>query len=226
MKTVQEVLRELDTEKLLETYVNNHPIEFYELKTLNLLTCEVYERYKEEYRQYLERLRTIEIAPEKDSRRSILFVSRCINDDYTSNEYNLVYLDELLEKGVECERYGFMFTTQAEIMGFLVADTPLTQENIYELMVYVMNEAAFFGFEQEWLAEELDSLNKSMEQIGEASSHPFDEIAKELGWTRHVVSLDENSEEVALRLKVTEAKITYRDYSRKEELQRIMQMLI
>lgn len=226
MKTVQEVLRELDTERLLETYVYNHPIEFYELKALNLPACEVYERYKERYRQYLKRLRTIEIAPDKEGRKSILFVSRCIKDDYTSNEYNLVFMDELLEKGVECEHYDYMFTTQAEIVGFLVADTPLTQENLYELMVNVMYEAAFFGFEQEGLAEELDRLNESMEQIEEASSRHFDEVAKELGWTRRIVSQDEGSEEKNLRRKVTEAKIAYREYSRKEELQRIKQMLI
>ena len=93
MKTVREVLRELDTEKLLETYVYDHPIEFYKLKVMDLPASEIYRRYKDLYREFLERLRTMEIQPMEDGRQGILFVSRYLKDNIDENTFELIFMD-------------------------------------------------------------------------------------------------------------------------------------
>lgn len=49
-------------------------------------------------------------------------------------------------------------------MGFQVADTPLTQRYIYELVADVMHTASFFGFSQEDLPGEIEKLKKSFDE--------------------------------------------------------------
>ena len=156
MKTVRAVLREMDTERLLDTYVYDHPIPYHELQTMDISANEIFKRYKELYREFVQRLRGMEIQPPEDGHKGILFVSRYLNDYMEENVYELIHADGLLEKGVKCESYAYEFTPQAEILGFLVADNPFTQANLYDLMSDVLHEASFFGFQQEALDEELE----------------------------------------------------------------------
>lgn len=229
MKTVREVLRELDTERLLETYVYDHPIEFYKLKTMNYPASEIYRGYKELYRELLERLRAMEIKPSEDGRQGILFVGRYLKENIDANTYDLIFMDDLLEKGVQCESYAYEFTQQAEILGFLVADTPRTQDNIYELMADVMNEASFFGFQQEELDAELKRLEEAEKEaeagLGITHEELFEKLDQKLGRTRHRRFVEENSEEVQLRRKAYKAIMDYCQYCREQELLQIKKQL-
>ncbi len=229
MKTVREVLRELDTEKLLETYVYDHPIEFYKLKVMDLPASEIYRRYKELYREFLERLRTMEIQPMEDGRQGILFVSRYLKDNIDENTYELIFMDELLEKGEKCESYAYEFTPQAEILGFLVADTSRTQDHIYELMADTLHEASFFGFQQEALDEELKRLKEAEKEaeagLGISHEELMEKLDQEHGWILHRRVVDENSEEVQLRRQAVRACMAYFDFCREQELLQIKEQL-
>ena len=229
MKTAQEVLRELDTERLIGTYLYGHPIDYDDRREkLDLKIGFVHNRYKDTLRQYINRLRTISIVPPEDGQKYILYVSRCVKDGISSEATGLILAEELLEKGADCADYGFEFNWQAEIMGFLVADTPLTQRHLYSLMADVMYEAAFFGFEQEALQEEIDTLRQREEEIrsGTAKYHPWKEVEKELE-DKFGFHLDrESPDEEALRMKVVEAETAYHLHSRTKELTLIREQLL
>ena len=102
MKTVRAVLREMDTERLLDTYVYDHPIPYYELQAMDISANEIFKRYKELYREFVQRLRGMEIQPPEDGHQGILFVSRYLKDYMEENVYELIHADGLLEKGVKC----------------------------------------------------------------------------------------------------------------------------
>ena len=140
LKTVQEVLRELDTEKLIGTYRWHFPIGYEErVELLDMTVRDIQERVKAGLRLLIERLRTLPIKPSADGQQGLLFVHRIMKNGSHDRAYELVFIDELLRDGVNCNSHAYEFTEQAEILGFLVADTPLTQRYIYDLIVDAMH---------------------------------------------------------------------------------------
>ena len=51
-------------------------------------------------------------------------------------------------------------------MGYYIADSRLTKHYLTELLVYIMYEASFFGFEQEDLQENLVDLKTRVQEAG------------------------------------------------------------
>ena len=221
MKTVRAVLREMDTERLLDTYVYDHPIPYYELQAMDISANEIFKRYKELYREFVQRLRGMEIQPPEDGHQGILFVSRYLKDYMEENVYELIHADGLLEKGVKCESYAYEFTPQAEILGFLVADNPFTQANLYDLMSDVLHEASFFGFQQEALDEELERLKEAEAQVEAGQTITQEELEQELhkesGWEPRWHH-KEDPEEARLKRQAFEACRAYQTYCREKEL--------
>lgn len=228
MKTVQEVLRDLDMKRLLDTYVNEHPIPNYELQAMDIPASEIFKRHKDLYRQFVERLRSMKIQPPEDGHQGILFVSRYLKDYMEENVYELIHADGLLEKGVECESYAYEFTPQAEILGFLVADNPFTQANLYDLMSDVLHEASFFGFQQEALDEELERLKEAEAQAKAGEGITVEQLEqdlyKRLNWKPRWHH-KEDPEEARLRKQAFEACSVYQTYCRAKELDLIKAQL-
>lgn len=172
LKTVQDVLRKLDTEKLVGTYRWHFPIGYEErVELLDMTVRDIQERVKAGLRLLIERLRTLPIKPSADGQQGLLFVHRIMKNGSHDRAYELVFIDELLRDGVNCNSYAYEFTEQAEILGFLVADTPLTQRYIYDLIADAMHQASFFGFAQEDLAGELEKLKQSYERSRDACDY-------------------------------------------------------
>ena len=222
MKTVREVLRELDTERLLETYVYDHPIPYYELQAMDMPASEIFKRYKELYRQFVERLRTMDIQPPEDGHQGILFVSRYLKDYMEENTYELVHADELLESSVKCTSYAYEVTPQAQILGFLVADNPFTQANLYDLMSDVLHEASFFGFQQEAMDEELEKLEEAeaRAEAGETITQEEMEqvLHKEFGYTLRRHPREEDPGEARMQRLAFDACRDYQTFCREKEL--------
>ncbi|MBQ9681776.1 MAG: hypothetical protein IJV35_00740 [Neisseriaceae bacterium] len=225
MKTVQQYLNELDTQKLMDTYFYHHPIEYDNKKVkLDLTVREIKKVCHKNLRKYIKRLRNLTITPPKDNKQGVLFVHRYIKDDIHQELFSLVYLDELLEQGEKAQSYAYEWTKQSEIMGFFVADTPLTQHHIYDLMADVMWEASFFGYKQEYLAKEKKRLKKSMKEAkkGKTKSFSMEEFEKKFG----ITELDKESpDEEELHNIISQAERAYSDHSYKKELNLIKEKL-
>lgn len=61
-------------------------------------------------------------------------------------------------------------------MGFLVSDVKYTQKNIQGLLVDVMFEASFFGFEQENLELEKTKLDESVKEAKLGNVNPIEDL--------------------------------------------------
>ncbi len=111
-------------------------------------------------------------------------------------------------------------------MGFLVAETEMTQRYIYELAANVMYEASFFGFEEEDKQEVVEELKKSTEKIksGTTKYHTWEEFKKE--FSDIGCDFDEESpDEIELHNKVVRASYDYSKHSAMKELNKIREML-
>ena len=229
MKPVQAYLQELDTEKLINTYLSENPINYEESRAAHpdLTVQQIRDAWQSRLRDFIRQLSEMTVCKPEDGKQSILYVCRTVKDGIHEPYFGMVHLDELLGKGTEIEDYAYEFTPQEVIIGFLVAETPLTQHYIYELIADVLNEASFFGFAQEDLAENLQKLKEADEEVrsGKCQLTTLEEMEKE--WEEEFgITFDKESEDEAeLHRKVTEAGLKYHQHSRQKELTAIREML-
>lgn len=178
MKTLQETLKTIDRTRLInEMFEYNHlPLYEFEKKVDKKISIgDFIERFKKCYNNFIDRL--ISLQPQADD-IGIFFVHEKYDTTFDNNEYCLVYRDEVLEHGEKVQSYAFEFIKQEEIAGYLISDAKTTQDNLYELLAYILNEASFFGFENERLDEEKKKLEESIKEIEEGKAKLID--AKEL----------------------------------------------
>ena len=189
MKTIQAVLRELDTEELEKTYRYDHSPKLCELSEEDRSIRQLRQDFSSKFSNYLQRLRTMVIRPSEDGCIGILYVHKVMGEDswFPQETTDLIYMDELLaaEDLANVTHYAFEFTKQEAALGLMVAETKLTQDNLYDVASYFLYEMSFFGYEQEELEEEKRRLEES---VRESREHPerliqfdFSELIKESG---------------------------------------------
>jgi hypothetical protein len=222
MKTIQEYLKEADVDRLVKEYFKTYPIKYEKYKDeKNLSIRQIREIMENRLMEYIHRLQAIEIIPDEDNEEPILFAHKYLNEGFEDITYSLVYKQELLEKGPEADTYAYEFSRQAEIMGYLVSDADFTQKNIYGLMVEVLYETSFFGYEQEDLE---DMRNELDEAIAEIKSGKCVTISIEELFGDEKKETDEI--EKKLHYKYMDASINYNDYCKKKEMEILKQLLL
>ena len=226
MKTVQECLIELDTTELVDEYFYEHPVDYDYLEEpiKQLSVYDIQERSRKHLRDYIEYLRAIQVKNDEDGRKGLLFVFRMLHGFSDIDlVHELVYIDELMRDGTKAEGYSYILTDPAEVMGFYVADTPLTQHSIVYLIVNVLFEASFFGWTSEdvkrerdlTFAEDSDTEDDSVDGIDLEYIHNYKQSPVEL----------ESPEEKRLHERADEAENAYFEESRRNELQQIINLL-
>ena len=148
MKTIQEHLRELDRERLIEDYeyrIRERIVEAYcnveQSDIADLTLEEIYRRTVKNIGEYVDRLMSLETAPLDDGKVGLLYAYDRITDalDYENEPCcEFVYLDEVLEHGDAAENYSYKLCSQEQIMGFFVSDDRYTRNHLYDLAVAVM----------------------------------------------------------------------------------------
>ena len=219
MKTVQQYLRELDTRKLVDAFLEKEPVNYEKPGYKHDLTVRMIRNHaRKTIREYINRLRSLEVRPSLSGKRYVLFVHDVIDeqDDICTE---LIDPDELLEKGPKgISSWAYEFNEQAEIVGYHVADTEMNRKHIYELIADVMYEAAFFGFGQESLEKEKRVLDKALEEAeairnGENS---YTRLEDTEFYRNYIATRD--PEEEKLRRKLTDAQAACNRYFRIREL--------
>lgn len=208
MKTVQQVLWELDIERLINAVLARNPIEYdIEGEYLDRTVRSLRDSYMNNLRRFIHQLRETSIELPKDEQKGILYVFRELDNVFRSEAFGLVYLNELIEKGTSCQDCKYDFSERSELLGFMIAETPLTQKHIYELVADVIGTASFFGYEQEQIkerkAEIIHLMNEGKRIVAPLSPEDEDPIEK------------------SLRYAAIEAEIAYRKQTRNNELTRI-----
>lgn len=157
MRRVQDYLKELDREKLIETYLEYAPNGNVKLFSLPDFTEAQQKKWKylklDEFIQYLIDMDITEI---EDGKTYILFAypGQVISTEEMCVEYSLVCQDDLFKEDEDVADHNFETSPHSEMIGLYVADTPYTQKNIYDLMAMVLVEALVYGFRQERIFEE------------------------------------------------------------------------
>ncbi len=230
MKTIQQVLKELDIEEVIDYYFATYPIDLFknlgeEWEDKTVAECKAYKRNK--LKAMIERLVSMTPNPNVE-KESVLFVSRIV-DDVVSREFDvsLVDIDELLETDdvFSISTYAYEFERQEDTLGYYVADTALTQNNLLGVAVSYLYEVSFFGYEQEDLEEERQVLDDAFRDIKE---HPenlitksLEEVYEELG-----IPIEQTTPEEEEKLDAYQkAGIEYNRYSRGIELDKIKKQI-
>lgn len=226
MKTVQQHLRELDTDRLLREYLFEHPIEYGLPAFRELSVSQIEILYTERMRSFIEYLKRLKIEDDPDVSPGILFA--CRRMDWLGSgqtDYSLVYAEEALRDGLRAPTYAYDFSEQAEIMGFLVADNEFTQRNIYGLMADVLYEASFFGFNEEFRDEALRDISRTIKNLDKGKTIPSSELRIMIQTCNYTEPEEEDSEERMLRNDAEMAVMKYNEYCRDKELETIVLLL-
>lgn len=225
MKTIQEVIRELDPEEIERAYCREYPIEIggFEEVFDNITVGEMKERRIKVLRGFIQSLLAVEPKP-YDGRQSILFLSK----DTGGIEKDLVcvYADEVL-KAESFDResvpsYSFYYSDREDVMSYLVADNKLTQDDIMCLVTKFLWEVSFFGYDETGLKKAQNELDEAIREIDKGLCVSEKEIDEEFG----VSNIERYPNEEELQSKYNEAGRAYLDYCRGIELERIRESLL
>lgn len=229
MKTIQEHLRELKRERLIEDYeyhIRDRIIEAYcnveDSEIADLTLEEIYRRTVKNIAEYVDRLRNLKTAPLEDGKVGLLYLYDRITDalDYENKpRCEFVHLDEVLELGDAAENYSYKLCSQEQIMGFLVSDDRYTQNHLYDLAVAVMHEASWFGYADEDKAEMIESINNPI--IDDDSELEFDDDEIELDGDGDEIDPDYNE----VHRRVNALVNRYNERSNKTQLRLIQKNL-
>ena len=232
MKTIQEVIRELDTEKIENAYFYEHDPKIWELspdKYDDMTFREYKVRRSTHFQEFLQSLLDIEPKPE-EGRNNILFLSKNL-DGEDDLSIHLAYSDEILKAESfdydSFNTYDFSLAPRNEAMSFLVSDNKLTQDNLMKLVVEFLWEISFYGYDEEDVkreAEELDRRFKSFEEHPE-KGRPAEEVFEALRVKHGLPKEEIYPEEEAFKDRKTVAVMEYNQYCRAVELKRIRDYL-
>lgn len=220
MKTVQEYFMTVNADMLINHYLYDHPVNLNDVSDDNQMIGDVKKHIRTVLKDYIERLRSVDIEKNEDGKEYVLFVHKIQSEGVADDSYSLVCLQEFREEGVEAQTYSYIFDRQAKIMGFKVSDAKYTQKNIIGLLADVMHEASFFGFEQQRLEEELERLEISANEVkeGKAKTYTMEEVWEHLGLERE--EKDETADE--LQRVIWKATMEYDQYQKKKEMQALL----
>ena len=232
MKTIQQVLRETDHFSIERAYFDSYPITIAEITRHEDMTIKEFKTaVSERFQTFLDTLCSIETTEDPDL-RGVLFVYKDIGNDGTAGKsMGLVDLNKLLDADdvskVEC--YGCEFIERERALGYRVADTRLTQENLLDLVVSFLYEISFFGFDQEHLEQEIAKLDEALEQALEMERNPSLRKNTEAVSLRELLGLPEREVypmEEEKKKAVIKAEWDYTLYCRCIELERIRADLV
>lgn len=192
MKTVKDYICELDTDELVDMYFRKRSkrlSDYYDdylyddedeerpdYASMTIVECA--ERDRKGIFDFIEYLKTIEITKSEGGRQGIIYAYNSIMRDDLHGKVctEMLYRDDLLEDPEKCENYSYILSDRAEVLGFLVADNKFTQNNIYEVIADVMWEATWFGYRQEDIDDEVESLKASEEEIERGECKSFSSV--------------------------------------------------
>lgn len=224
MKTIQEVIRELDPHDIEMAYFFEYPIELWKIRNHSDLAIDEYRRQASaRFQQFLQYLKDLELGP-NEKEQGILFVSKVFDNGFAGKlDVNLIYQDELLKAHElsEVKTYAYNLEDREKALSYFVADNKLTQDNLMNLVVTFLFEISFFGYDEKDVQKARDDLDRSIREVEE---HPEQLKEWDTEECRKKFDLPEKEEyprEEEFREKHAEISYQYATYCRCIELERI-----
>ena len=221
MKTVQQWLRETNTEELIGTFLYENPINLITIEDKNRTVAELLETAKAKLRSLIQYLCALDVT---QSKGGIFFASNAIEDGSPEVCAVLSMRNEILE----CElpqNYAWDFTPWEELMGYGLAETKLTKDHANTVLAQILYVMTFFGMDHEtWKeqsAEVEESLEVSRKAVEAGEYKTAEEVFAEFGLPKD--EPDEIADE--LSSKIIRAKMEYNQHCRKREAAKVRQLL-
>lgn len=139
MKTVKEWLNEINIQKLIGYYQTMYPAYLDDTRldeTMTIRRCHDMERSK--LQDAIHQLQNMPITLSDDGIQYIIFGHKILIDSSDDETYVIVSVNELLDYCVGTDTSEYDMYGPAEILSFLVADTPFTRAHIYGLLCDVL----------------------------------------------------------------------------------------
>ena len=136
---MKEWLNEINIQKLIGYYQTMYPIYLDDTQldeTITIRRCRDMERSK--LQDAIHQLQNLPITLPDDEIQYIIFSHKILIDSSDDETYAIVSVNELLDYCVGADTSGYDMYDPAEILSFLVADTPFTRARIYGLLCDVL----------------------------------------------------------------------------------------
>ncbi|WP_044937843.1 DUF6557 family protein [Pseudobutyrivibrio sp. LB2011] len=232
MKTIQQMIKELDPQDIEKVYLYTFPINIHELENDDVTISEIKQKISTVFQDFLSNIKTHGTV--KTTKEAVLFATKNNIDENRSTDTELVYIDELLNSNDvdEVKTYAYEFTPWEEMLNFYVAGTELTQLHLMSVVVDFIHTMSFFGFDEAKHIKEKNELEQSLEEAINDIHNPeklksyksFEDFEKEMGWKRKRPKKYPKEEDY--RDKYIKASREYSLYCRNQELLKIKEMLI
>lgn len=220
MKTIQEHLKEADRKRLLDCLAYrflSDPLHLLEAR--EYAVEKIMERYSGHMNSFIERLLGLDID------RSDSHVFNLYPDYRNGETLDLVELAEI-DADIEAPGLDFTFTDWHDSLGYLVADTKLTQDNMIHLLAQYLEQASFFGTEETARSARIEGIVKDLDagiqSMRDAEPLPADEVFDELCRKHGFPIPEKDSRQDELNSRIIAAVHEYGMYGRTRERKRLL----
>lgn len=216
MKTVQQWLRQRDAEEIFRWHISKHPPKLQDLKDPDWTVGELLAIYKENYLQFIERLKSLKAVPED---QAIFYAVKQIDNGSPEVSLAMSYREDILTEDLP-EQYSCLFTDFDQVISYPIADTKLGLDNIDELLEDLLYEISWFGYTQEQMEAERAKLEEAKK---EAEEHP--ETLTGFCWGSGLQREQLDPVEDDLEHAVNNAVRAYNEYSVQREVLQVRKLL-
>lgn len=221
MKTVQQWLREANTEELIGTFLYENPINPSMIEDKNRTVAELLETAKAKLRSLIQYLCALDATQSKDG---VFFASNAMEGSSQKVCAVLSMRNEILE----CElpqNYAWDLTPWEELMGYGLAETKLTKSHANTVLAQILYDMTFFGMDHETWKREATEVKECLEvsrKAAEAGEYKTaEEVFAEFGLPKD--EPDEIADE--LSSKIIRAEMEYNQHCRKREAAKVRMLL-
>ena len=225
MKTVKEWLNEINIQKLIGYYQTIYPTYLDDTRleeTMTIRQCRDIKLSK--LQDAIHQLQNMPITLPDDGTQYIIFGHKILIDSSDDEAYAIVSVNELLDYCIGADTSGYDMYDPAEILSFLVADTPFTRAHIYGLLCDVLLNTITPHLHRDSpkKANPLTIPSNADANLMDDLFPPAQEYDKIL---QAITKLRLDADAYRLRGVIKSANLQYADYKRIKELYKIYRLL-
>ena len=225
MKTVKEWLNEINIQKLIGYYQTIYPTYLDDTRldeTMTIRQCRDMELSK--LQDAIHQLQNMPITLPDDGIQYIIFGHKILIDSSDDEAYVIVSVNELLDYCIGADTSEYDMYDPAEILSFLVADTPFTRAHIYGLLCDVLLNTI-----TPHLHRDSPKKNNPLTIPSNADANLMDVLfppaQKYSEILQAIKKLHLDADAYRLRGIIKSANLQYADYKRVKELYKIYRLL-
>ena len=220
MKTVQEWIRETDTDKLADAFFYEYPIEYERYINFEKTVSEIKDAYRKRFYEFIEQLKSIEPKSLGGDEQGIFFCHKAYGRDMKNHETVLCFKSEILACDIP-QTYSWILTDFDEVMGYYIAETETTVRNINDVLAQIIYEMTFFGYSQEDIEKERLELEEAAKEAEEGKTIPAEKLFADLGIETH----QHDEEDTELLRKIYNMENEYNQHWLRKEVEKVKEQL-